>query len=181
MRWDEMITVGRIVRPQGNRGEVVVESETDFGDERFQPGAVLYAQRMGEIGETRVESSRPHAHRWVVGFAGVGTIDEAEALRGVELRIPAGQLRTLDAGQHYVHDLVGCEMQTTTGQVVGTVGDVRLDTGVPILVVAGARGEVLVPFTEAFCRSVDVAGKRIVIDPPDGLLDVNAPAARERS
>jgi len=171
-----MITVGRIVRPQGNRGEVVVQSATDFGEERFRAGAVLYVERDGDVAEAQVVTSREHDRRWVVGFAGIGSIDEAESLRGLELRIPASQLRSLEPGRHYVHDLVDCRVETTAGKAVGPVRDVRLDTGVPLLVIDGDGGEVLVPFTDAFCRTVDVAAKRIVIEPPDGLLEVNEKA-----
>jgi 16S rRNA processing protein RimM len=173
MRWDEMIVVGRVVRPQGNRGEVIVESTTDFGEERFHPGAAVYLERAGEPSETRVVTSRQHDGRWVVGLEESRTIDEAETLRGAELRIPAEDLRPLEPGRHYVHDLVGCVVETATGRRVGIVEDVRLDTGVPLLVANGPNGEVLVPFTDAFCRNVDTAARRIVIEPPEGLLDVN--------
>jgi 16S rRNA processing protein RimM len=173
MSWQDMIAVGRIVRPQGNRGEVVVESATDFGEERFRAGSVLFMERAGAPAETRVATSRPHNGRWVVGFEGVGSIDEAEALRGRELRIPADALRALEPGRFYVHDLVGCQVETMAGEVVGLVESVRLDTGVPLLVVAGSRGEVLLPFTDAYCRQVDIAARRIAIEPVDGLLDVN--------
>jgi 16S rRNA processing protein RimM len=173
MTWNEMIVIGRIVRPQGNRGEVVVESLTDFGDERFRPGAVLFVGRDGRIDEAHVTSSREHDGRWVVGLAGVRTIDEAESLRGLELRIPPDQLRALEPGRHYVHDLVGCRVETMGGERAGDVQDVRLDTGVPLLVVNGESGELLVPFTEAICRSVDTAGRVIRIEPPEGLLEVN--------
>src|SRR3990170_2536411 len=141
MLWHDMISVGRIVRPQGNRGEVVVESATDFGEDRFRPGSLLYLERDHRVAEMQVTTSRDHDHRWVVGFAGVATIDDAEALRGRELRIPAGELRSLEPGSHYVHDLVGCRVETTAGQAIGLVQDVRLDTGVPLLIVNGERAE----------------------------------------
>jgi 16S rRNA processing protein RimM len=171
--WDDMIAIGQVVRPQGNRGEVVVASSTDFGAERFRPGAVMAARRDGRIETMTVTSSRAHDGRWVVGFAGVTSISEAEALRGIELRISDELLHPLDAAQYYVHDLVGCRVDTTADEMVGTVRDVQLDTGVPLLVIASADGEVLVPFSAEFCRRVDVTAKAIVIDPPPGLLELN--------
>ena len=108
-----------------------------------------------------------------MGFAGITTISEAETLRGLELRIPADQLRPLQADTYYVHDLAGCRVETQSGQAVGTVRDVQLDTGIPLLVVAARDGEVLIPFNAEFCRRVDVAAKAIVIDPPEGLLELN--------
>src|SRR5262245_64661487 len=109
--WASMVTVGRIVRPHGNRGEVVIAPETDFGAERFRAGARVQMVQDGRIEQLTVHSSRPHDGRWVVGFDGVSTIDEAEALRGLELKIPEGDVATLNPDHHYVHDLVGCRVE----------------------------------------------------------------------
>jgi 16S rRNA processing protein RimM len=168
-----MVTVGRIVRPHGNRGQVVVASDTDFGSERFKEGATLAALRDGQLTTLEVTAGREHDGRWVVGFAGVATIDAAEALRGLELRIPADAVRPIEAGAFYVHDLVGCRVTTVDGQVVGTVEHVKLDAGTPLLGVASTRGEVLIPLAEDICREIDVAGKSIVITAPEGLIDLN--------
>jgi 16S rRNA processing protein RimM len=179
--WDAMVTVGRIVRPQGRRGEVVVDPETDFGEERFRPGAELWASRAGHVTLVAVVASWPHHGRWVLGLSGVASIDEAETWRGAELRVPAEGLHKLGAGTFYVHDLLGCRVETTTGTSVGDVARVDLGNGTPLLVVAGPGGrtkgvhEVLVPLAESICRRVDVGAKVIVIDPPEGLLDLNAP------
>jgi len=87
--------------------------------------------------------------------------------------MPADRLRELAADSHYVHDLIGCQVELADGRAVGAVRDVQLDAGVPLLVVDAPRGEVLVPFTDAICREVDVAAKRIVIAPPEGLVELN--------
>src|SRR6185503_10095565 len=137
-----MVTVGRIVRPHGNKGHVVVAPETDYGDERFQPGARLHAMRDGQPASFDVTAGREHAGRWIVGFAGVASIDEAEALRGLELRIPRDAVKPAQAGAYYVHDLVGCTVTTLAGEMVGAVEQVQLDTGTPLLKVRSARGEV---------------------------------------
>ena len=172
-----MVTVGRVVRPHGNRGHVVIAPETDFADERFRVDEQVYVQRGEEIVALTVTASRPQAGRWIVGFGGVGSIDDAETLRDAELRIATEALRPLDAGAFYVHDLVGCEVRTTTGARVGTVARVDLGSGIPMLVVEG-RGEVLVPFASEICRRVDPAGRVIEIDPPEGLVDLNRIAGR---
>ncbi len=172
-----MVTVGRVVRPHGNRGHVVVVPETDFADERFRVNEQVYVQRGHEVVALMVVASRLHAGRWIVGFDGVGSIDDAEALRDAELRIAAEALRPLDAGAFYVHDLVGCEVRTTSGTRIGSVVRVDLGSGIPMLVVDG-RGEVLVPFASEICRRVDPAGRVIEIDPPEGLVDLNRVAGR---
>jgi 16S rRNA processing protein RimM len=170
-----MVTVGRIVRPQGNRGEVVVAPETDFGDERFEPGATLHVQRGDAIELLRVATSRAHDGRWVIGFDGVRSIDEAEALRDRELRIPEAELHALGSNEFYVHDLVGCEVRTMTGVSVGRVRRVELGTSTPMLVIGEREDadDVLVPLVDAICRRIAVEERVIEIDPPDGLIDVN--------
>jgi 16S rRNA processing protein RimM len=167
-----MVTVGRILRPHGNRGEVVVLPESDFAEERFRAGASVYAVRGGVVEALEVAGSRPREGRWIVAFAGVGSISDAEALTGLEVRIAAEALQALGPGAYYVHDLVGCEVRRTDGRRVGVVSKVDLATGVPVLVVQGG-GEVLVPFVDAICRRVAPGEKVIEIDPPDGLIDLN--------
>ena len=167
-----MVTVGRVIRPHGHRGQVVVAPESDFAAERFKVGATLHLRR-GDAVETRtVAASRFHDGRWVVGLSGVASMDAAEALRGLDLRIPEADLQPLDANAFYVHHLVGCDVRTTTGEPVGVVERVDLATGVPMLVVGG-RGEVLVPFVDAICRRVDPDARVIEIDPPEGLIALN--------
>ena len=171
--WDSMVTVGRIVRPHGNRGQVVVVPDTDFASERFSVGATLATVRDGHVTPLEVTEGREQHGRWVVGFAGIGTIDAAETLRGAELRIPAEAVRPAGAGAFYVHDLVGCRVKTVDGNLVGVVEHVKLDAGTALLGVASATGEVLIPLAEDICREIDVAGKSIVIAAPDGLIDLN--------
>jgi 16S rRNA processing protein RimM len=177
--WDDMITVGRVVRPHGRNGQVVVHSETDFGETRFKARELVWRLADGAPARLIVRDSRPLAlgsgqARWVVGFDGVDSIDEAETLRDAELRVPAGTLRALGPRQYYVHELAGCRVETTDGRVIGLVDRVELGTGTPLLVVAGPASEVLVPLAEEICRRVDVPARLIVIDPPPGLLELNA-------
>jgi 16S rRNA processing protein RimM len=168
--WSAMVTVGRIVRPHGHRGHVVVAPETDFGADRFREGAAVFIMRGGHMDELHVTASREFQGRWIVGFDRVTTMNEAESLRGQDLKIAAADLRSLEGGKFYVHDLVGCRVETIAGTVVGDVEDVHMGRGAPILGVRSANGEVLVPFVDAICREVDVPARRIVIDPPEGLL-----------
>jgi 16S rRNA processing protein RimM len=171
--WDDMVLVGRIARPHGIRGHVFVNPETDFVDERFVPGATMWTRSdRGEeqltIAAARVQNGRP-----VVAFEGFASIDDVERLGGLELRVPEETLRALDAGAYYQHQLVGCMVATTAGQPVGLVK--RVDGGIAgsLLAVEGERGEVLIPFVGAICTAVDIAARRITIDPPEGLLDLN--------
>jgi tRNA (guanine37-N1)-methyltransferase len=176
--FETMITVGRIVRPHGIKGAVLVESESDFAAERFAKGAELFWQRDGQTSAVQVRGGGEHQGRWLVSLTGIESMNDAEVLRGLELRVPAEALHELKAGEFYVHDLEGCEVVTEAGQIVGRVTGVNFGSGTPVLAVEGKQGEILIPLAEEICRIVDPAGKRIVIDPPAGLIELNA--KRER-
>jgi 16S rRNA processing protein RimM len=169
-----MVTVGRIVRPQHNQGHVLLVSETDFPDDRFAVGSSLYRERDGVPEPIRIVASRERDGRWVVGFEGYTSISDAETLRGLELRVPADDLKALGPDAYYVHDLVGCAVRTVGGDAVGTVTRVDVGVGIPMLVIDG-DGEVLVPFTDHLCRRVDLVTRVIEIDPVPGLLELNRP------
>lgn len=173
MDWGGMALVGRIARSHGIRGQVIVNPETDFADERFQPGAELFVERKGAVTRLRVTSARFQQGRPILGFEGVDSIDDADALAGLELRIPAERLAELPDGTYYRHDLVDCRVETVDGAAVGTVTAVEGSMDASRLVIAGAAGEVLVPLASAICRTIDVDAKRIVIDPPEGLIEAN--------
>lgn len=165
-----MITVGRVVRPHGLKGDVVVESATDFAETRFRKGARVTTSTNGVL---TIATSRPQGDRWVIRFTGLDSIKAVEALRDVELQIEPDALGALPAGQYYLHDLVGCTVQTADGQVIGPVAIVYTGAAQTVLGITGPAGEILVPMAGDICREVDVAARRIVIVPPEGLLDVN--------
>ena len=172
--WDTMLLVGIVARTQGIKGEVVVNATTDFIDERFGEGAVLFGRPMpaGPIERLTVARSRMHLGRPAVIFDGVASINDAERFTGWELRVPAETARQLPPHVYYHHELVGCAVRTVQGDEVGTVASIDGDGAAVRLVVATARGQVLVPLTQAFC-TVDVGARCITIDPPEGLLEVN--------
>src|SRR5947207_14537734 len=116
MKWSEMALVGRIARAHGIRGQVIVNLETDFPEERFQPGAELFIERNGTVETLRVSTVRFQHERPVIGIDGVETMNDAESLAGHELRVPVDRLAALPPGTFYRHDLIGCEVQTTAGQ-----------------------------------------------------------------
>ena len=187
---DDLVQVGTIERPHGLRGEVVVRLLTDFGDERFVEGAALTTARPGRTpdGSTvlRIEDVRWHNDRPLVLFEGVESVEAAEALRGQGLWIAASSRPALEPGLFYETDLVGCRVETADGPggpgtTLGTVQRVDGMPGASVLVIDTPQGEVLVPLAHDICRVIDPATRRIVIDPPAGLLELNAPAATPRA
>jgi 16S rRNA processing protein RimM len=174
VNWDEMALVGRVARAHGNRGQVIVNPESDFPEKRFREGGELFVERGGAAVPVTITNVRFHRGRPVIALAGVETMNDAEALAGRELRVPREWLEPLPPGTWFHHDLVGCRVETTLGEVVGDVREVESGPGGSRLVVRGTRGEVLVPFADEICVDVDVRGRRIVVNPPDGLLTLNS-------
>jgi 16S rRNA processing protein RimM len=165
------IAVGRVLRPWGLRGDLKVESLTDF-PERFDPGSLLWlAER-----ERTVEQSRSQSGALYVKFAGISDATDAERYRGLLIEVPEAALPPLDADEFYHHQLVGLRAVTSGGEDLGTVGEVLATGGNAVLVVSGSRGEVLLPFIDDVVRSVDVAAGSITVELLDGLI----PEQRER-
>jgi 16S rRNA processing protein RimM len=171
--WDAMILVGRIARPHGIRGQVVVNPETDFVEERYAAGATFWTRSCRGEEQLTIASARVQNGRPVIGFEGCATVEDAERLAGLELRVPEETLTPLDAGTYYHHQLVGCEVATTDGQRVGEVARVDGGSAGSLLVVNGTRGEILIPLAADICVDIDVARRQIRIEPPEGLLELN--------
>ena len=180
----EFITLARVVRPQGRAGEVLTELFTDF-PEKFAERRKLSAWMPG--GSRRaleLEEFWPHKGRLVMKFAGVDSISQAEELTGCELQVPAEERSKLEPGAAYVSDLVGCKLvDLASGQArdVGVISGVEFSSGdAPTLVVSAGQRELLVPFAEQYLRRMDVAGKRIEMELPPGLLDLDAPLSSKK-
>jgi 16S rRNA processing protein RimM len=172
---DDWLLVGRVARAHGNRGQVIVNPETDFPDERFKAGGVLLVGSGAEPQPRRIREVRFHQGRPILALDGVETMDEAEALAGAELRVEASTLGPLPEGTFYRHDLVGCEVRDTRGHVIGRVVGVEGSMERSWLVVEGSRSEVLIPLAADICVQVDPRAASIVVDPPPGLIELNEP------
>src|SRR5580704_17877323 len=178
----EFITLARVVKTQGRRGEVAGEVLSDIPD-RFAAGMKLLAlpkQADTVRRELEVEAIWPHKGLLVLKFLGVDSISEAETLVGCELEVPRSQRSELQAGWNYVSDLAGCSV-LDHGREVGRIEDVQFGAGeAPLLIVRDPAGRLLeVPFAEAYLESVDVERKQVRMKLPEGLLEVNAPLTAE--
>jgi 16S rRNA processing protein RimM len=170
------VIVGRIGRPHGIRGEVVIGVKTDEPDLRFAVGTVLDIGRSpdgpADGGQLKVASARWHSGQLLVAFAGITDRTAAADLTGSWLSVDSGQLPEVAGPDEFRdHELIGLSVRTTTGEEVGVVTDV-LHHGQDLLVVQRpAEEECLVPFVKAIVPEVDTAAGVLVIDPPLGLLD----------
>jgi 16S rRNA processing protein RimM len=194
-RW---VQVARILRPRGNKGEVVAELLTDSPD-RFSICKRVYLQKGNEEPKAiRVERfwlDRNHPGMGVFHLAGCATISDAEKWRAYDVLLPMEERVALPAGKYFVTDLIGCTVfeivesksklasapcsMEEAPRVIGTVRDVFFPgegvAGTPLLRVETAGGELLVPLAEDICTHVDVAGRRIEVRLPEGLNELSTP------
>ena len=157
---------------------MAVELHSDVPD-RFKTGMQLSA--LGKDGvrrDLKIEELWPHKSMLVLKFSGVDSISEAEALLGSELQVPSAERAKLEAGWTYVSELAGC-LVFDGSREIGTVQDVQFGAGeAPLLIVRGDR-EYEIPFAQAYLKKVDVAAKRIEMQLPEGMLELNAPLTEE--
>jgi len=177
----EFITLARVVKTQGRRGEVASEIFSNVPG-RFSVGMKLLAlpRENGLRRELVVEELWPHKGLLVLKFAGVDSISEAETLIGSELQLPRSQRSELQAGWNYVSDLVGCAV-LDHGREIGRLEDVQFGAGeAPLLIVREVANRLLeVPFAEAYLERVDLEQKQVRMKLPEGLLEVNEPLTAE--
>ncbi|HXO32179.1 MAG TPA: ribosome maturation factor RimM [Candidatus Acidoferrales bacterium] len=177
----EFITLARVVKTQGRRGEVAGEIYSDVPG-RFLPGMKLLAlpREPNKIRrELEVQDFWPHKGLLVFKFAGVDSISAAETLVGSELQVPQSQRSELQAGWNYVSDLVGCSV-LDRGRNLGRIEDVEFGAGeAPLLMVRDGARRVEIPFAEAYLDSVDLERRQVRMNLPEGLLEVNAPLTAE--
>jgi 16S rRNA processing protein RimM len=167
--YDDMITIGVVVKPQGRKGEVLVQPLSDRPD-RFESLRRVFVPAPGASAARAVSVTHqwPHKGRVVLKFEGVDSIDEAEKYRGIEIRIGEDEVEELPAGSYYHYQLKGLKVEDPAGRPLGVAADVLVTGGeAPVLVVRGAGGEVLIPMAEAFIRQVDLAQGRIVAVNPE--------------
>lgn len=169
---DDLISVARIARPQGHRGEVIADLLTDF-PERFARLGKTYVKRAdGRLLTLDLENARLHKRRVVLKFAGYDSIASAEELRDARVMITRGQLVALPEDTYYDFDLIGCEVIASRGQRLGRVEEVQHYGAAPLLIVRDGDRELLIPLVLSICVEIDTERKRIVVNPPEGLLDL---------
>jgi len=171
------LTIARILRPQGRKGEVAAEILTDF-PERFQELRSVFLEAPGQDPQSvALERSWPHKGRIILKLSGVDSIESAASLRGVAVLIPWEQRRSLPPNHYYVCELQGCRViWERQGAELGTVTEVEPTGGVQVLHVErlDGKGEILIPLAQEICTRIDLAAQTILVDPPEELLELNS-------
>ena len=170
------VAIARVLRPQGRKGEVLAEILTDFPS-RFESLQRAFLEDPGSKPQAvTVEHAWLHKGKVVLKFAGAGSIDDAETLRGRLVLVPDEEKVALSAHQYYLWQLEGCHVVAESGGVrtpLGIVTEVERTGGADLLHVVEGSREVLIPFVRAICKVIDPESRLIVIDPPEDLLDLN--------
>ncbi|MBI4082984.1 MAG: 16S rRNA processing protein RimM [Candidatus Lambdaproteobacteria bacterium] len=166
---ERLVCVGKVVRAHGLKGELRVASLSDA------PGFLaslteLYVDSRHGLEAHQVSRIRDGNGLWIVALEGVPDRDAAERLVGAELLVERDRLAPLEADQYFVDELIGCAVETLAGVPVGEVAEVVETGAYDMLRIVSQDGAVLVPMVGEVIREVDQARKRIVIDPPPGLL-----------
>jgi 16S rRNA processing protein RimM len=181
---DEYITLARVLKTQGRRGEVAVALHSDVPD-RFVEGMRLFAlDESGKRRQLQVEELWPHKGHLVLKFEGIDSISDAEALLRCELQVPQAERAELEPSWTYISDLTGCTVFDGDREI-GTVEDVQFGAGeAPLLIVRSkSQGKQSapyeIPFAEAYLAGVDLAAKRVRMRLPEGMLEINAPLSEE--
>jgi 16S rRNA processing protein RimM len=177
---EEFVSLARVVRPQGRRGEVIAEPHTNLREQFAATGRMHVVDASGKRKSLELEAHWYHKGRVVLKFRGVDSINQAEELRGCELQVPRTELMALAGGSHYVSELVGCTV-FDRDRKVGEVTGVQFGAGeAPLLIVRGGEArELLIPFAQEFLLAADVAGKRIEMALPERLLELDAPLSEQ--
>ena len=176
----EWITLAVVIKTQGRHGEVATELHTDVPG-RFQQDMRLWALTNDrQRREVTVEDLWPHKNFLVLKFQGVETINDAEPLIGAELQLPRKERAVLEPGWTYLSDLIGCTVFDGQREI-GQIEDVQFGAGeAPLLVVkSGKKLPYEIPFAEAFLEKLDLERRQVRMKLPEGLLEVNAPLAKE--
>jgi 16S rRNA processing protein RimM len=168
----EEVVVAEIIRTRGTRGEVVARSQTDVRGRLEQLKDANVRLVDGSSIPVELVAAWKHKGDWVLKFAGIDSIEAAERLRGGDLWVPYANRGTLEAGDYFRSDLIGCQViDSATGTVAGVVQGWQDFGGPPLMEVANGDREHLVPFVSSRCE-VDLAARRIRVDLPEGLLDL---------
>jgi 16S rRNA processing protein RimM len=167
------IAIARIARTRGNRGEVLADSYTDFPDRFDDLEKVWLEFDDGRVEQMFLEDTWEHKGRRVFKFKGVDSISSAEVFAGSWVLVPADQAVQLPEGTYYDHDLVGCLVRDVHGKRLGNVTEILRIAGNTQLVVRDNDREFLIPAVESICVDISIEKKQILVDPPEGLVDLN--------
>ena len=167
------LKVGKIVNTHSLKGEVKVISSTDFEEQRFEKGTELLITRGNQVvKEVTVESYRTHRNNLLVKFVGIDSIEEAEKLKNLQIKIDSDNIGELEENEFYFHEIIGCEVFDENGKSLGEISEILTPGANDVWVIKSQNGkEILIPYIEDIVKKIDVENKKIDIEVMEGLID----------
>lgn len=172
----EFLVVGRILAPWGVEGKLKVQVETDF-PQRFTPNSQVYVNRR----PVTIDSAKWHNGKIIIKLDAVDSIEDAQKLRGQSIEILRSQAYPLPEGQFYYFQIIGLEVRTIQGEILGNITDVIPSKSNDNYVVNGSKGEILIPAIEDVVKSIDLDKGFMTIEAVDGLLSLNEKGNKTKS
>lgn len=167
------LKVGKIVNTHSLKGEVKVISSTDFEEERFKKGSKLLITRGNQlIREVIVESYRNHKNFLLVKFEGIDSVEEAEKLKNLQIKIDSDEVGELEENEFYFHEIIGCQVFDENDRNLGEIIDILTPGANDVWVIKGEEGkEILIPYIEDVVKQIDITNKKVNIEVMEGLID----------
>lgn len=167
------LKVGKIINTHGLKGEVKVLSSTDFENERFKKGSSLIITRGNQvIREVIVESYRNHKNMILVKFEDINSIEEAEKLKNLQIKVELSDDNSLEENEFYFYEIIGCEVFDESSNLLGVISEILTPGANDVWVIKSDLGkEILIPYIEDVVKKIDVENKRIDIEVMEGLID----------
>ena len=167
------LKVGKIVNTHSLKGEVKVISSTDFEEERFKKGSKLLITRGNQlIREVVVQSYRNHKNFLLVKFEGIDSVEEAEKLKNLQIKIDSDEVGELEENEFYFHQIIGCEVFDENDKNLGEIIDILTPGANDVWVIKGENGkEILIPYIEDVVKKIDITSKKVNIEVMEGLID----------
>jgi len=171
----EFITIGQILAPWGTEGKLKVEVVTDF-PQRFTPSSKVYINRQ----PMTIDSTKWHKRKAIIKLNTIDSIEAAQRLQGQPVEIHHSQVYSLPQEQYYHFQIIGLEVWTTQGELLGNITEILTADSNDNYVVRGAKGEILIPAIDDVVKSIDLNKGHVVIEPIEGLLSLNQKAAKNQ-
>ena len=167
------LKVGKIVNTHSLKGEIKVISSTDFEEERFKKGSKLLITRGNQlIREVVVQSYRNHKNFLLVKFEGIDSVEEAEKLKNLQIKIDLDEVGGLEENEFYFHQIIGCEVFDENDKNLGEIIDILTPGANDVWVIKGENGkEILIPYIEDVVKKIDITSKKVNIEVMEGLID----------
>ena len=167
------LKVGKIVNTHSLKGEVKVISSTDFEEERFKKGSKLLITRGNQlIREVVVQSYRNHKNFLLVKFEGIDSVEEAEKLKNLQIKIDSDEVGELEENEFYFHEIIGCQVFDENDKNLGEIIDILTPGANDVWVIKGENGkEILIPYIEDVVKQIDIINKKVNIEVMEGLID----------